>query len=200
MSGIEAYIPGATAVGVVFNDGVVLAAEKRLALGNFIMSKGVKKVFQITQSTGAACAGMIADMQVLVRNVQAIVKVREMELRRPMKANSVTKLMSVIMFERRMFPLLTQVILGGVDDGANIYVLDPLGSVIPDKYASVGSGSEIAIGVIESEYKEGMDEKTAKELVLKAIKASSQRDSASGDGADLLVIKKNGSYEENVMF
>ena len=200
MSGIEAYIPGATAVGLVFNDGVVLAAEKRLALGNFIMSKGVKKVFQITQSTGAACAGMIADMQVLVRNVQAIVKMREMELRRPMKANSVTKLMSVIMFERRMFPLLTQVILGGVDDGANIYVLDPLGSVIPDKYASVGSGSEIAIGVIESEYKEGMDEKKAKELALKAIKASSQRDSASGDGADLLVIKKNGSYEENVTF
>src|SRR5579875_961389 len=180
MSGIEAYIPGATAVGLVFNEGVVLAAEKRMVLGNFIMSKGVKKVFQITPTAGAACAGMIADMQVLVRNVQAIVKMREMELKRPMKANSITKLMSVIMFERRMYPLLTQVIL--------------------DKYASVGSGSEHAIGVIESEYKDGLDENSAKELAKKAIKASSQRDSASGDGADILVLKKNGSYEENVSF
>src|SRR5579884_4443262 len=200
MSGREQYIPGATAVGVVFKDGVVLAAEKRLALGNFIMSKGAKKVFPITEYTGAACAGMIADMQVLVRNVQAIIKMREMELHRPIKPNSVTKLMSVIMFERRMYPLLTQVILGGVDNGGSIYVLDPLGSVIPDKYASVGSGSELAIGVIESEYKDGLDENSAKELAKKAIKASSQRDSASGDGADILVLKKNGSYEENVSF
>lgn len=199
MSGIEQYIPGATAVGVVFKDGVVLAAEKRLALGNFIMSKGAKKVFPITEYTGAACAGMIADMQVLVRNVQAIIKMREMELHRPIKPNSVTKLMSVIMFERRMFPLLTQVILGGVGDEASIYVLDPLGSVIPDKYAVIGSGSEIAIGVIESEYKEDMDEKAAKELALKAIKASSQRDSASGDGVDMLVITKQGGREESIV-
>jgi proteasome beta subunit len=199
MSGIEQYIPGATAVGVVFKDGVVLAAEKRLALGNFIMSKGAKKVFPITEYTGAACAGMIADMQVLVRNVQAIIKMREMELHRPIKPNSVTKLMSVIMFERRMYPLLTQVILGGVGDEASIYVLDPLGSVIPDKYAVIGSGSEIAIGVIESEYKEDMDEKAAKELALKAIKASSQRDSASGDGVDMLVITKQGGREESIV-
>jgi proteasome beta subunit len=198
MSGIEQYIPGATAVGIVFKDGVVLAAEKRLALGNFIMSRGAKKVFPITEYTGAACAGMIADMQVLVRNVQAIIKMREMELHRPVKPNSVTKLMSVIMFERRMFPLLTQVILGGVGEEASIYVLDPLGSVIPDKYAVIGSGSEIAIGVIESEYKEDIDEKTAKELTLKAIKASSQRDSASGDGVDMLVITRNGIHEESV--
>jgi proteasome beta subunit len=196
MSGIEQYIPGATAVGLVFKEGVILAAEKRLALGNFIMSKGVKKVFPITETTGAACAGMIADMQVLVRNVQAIVKMREMELHRAVKANSVTKLMSVIMFERRMYPLLTQVILGGVDAEASIYVLDPLGSIIPDKYACVGSGSEIAIGVIESAFKDGMDENAARDLAIKAIKASAMRDSASGDGVDLLVITKNGSREE----
>ncbi|MEM0286727.1 MAG: proteasome subunit beta [Nitrososphaerota archaeon] len=197
---IEAYIPGATAVGVVFKDGVILAAEKRLALGTFIMSKGAKKVFPITSNTGAACAGMIADMQVLIRNVQAIIKIREMELRRRITANSVTKLMSVIMFERRLFPLLTQVILGGVDDSPSIYVLDPLGSVIPDKYACVGSGTELAIGILESEYRDDMSESEAKNLALKAIKASVQRDSASGDGVDMLVITKDGSKEETIAF
>ncbi|MDG6928472.1 MAG: proteasome subunit beta [Nitrososphaerota archaeon] len=197
---IEAYIPGATAVGVVFKDGVVLAAEKRVALGTFIMSRGGKKVFPITPNTGAACAGMMADMQVLTRNVQAIVKLREMDLRRRVSANSVTKLMSVIMFERRMFPLLTQVILGGVDEEPSIFVLDPLGSVIPDKYACIGSGTELAIGVLESEYKDGMTEKQAKDLVLKAIKASTQRDSSSGDGVDILVITREGSREEAAAF
>ncbi|MEM3267323.1 MAG: hypothetical protein QXR69_01375, partial [Conexivisphaerales archaeon] len=153
-----------------------------------------------TSNTGAACAGMIADMQVLIRNVQAIIKIREMELRRRITANSVTKLMSVIMFERRLFPLLTQVILGGVDDSPSIYVLDPLGSVIPDKYACVGSGTELAIGILESEYRDDMSESEAKNLALKAIKASVQRDSASGDGVDMLVITKDGSKEETIAF
>ena len=42
-----AWMPGATTVGVVFDDGVILAAEKRVTYGYFIMSKGGKKVFKV---------------------------------------------------------------------------------------------------------------------------------------------------------
>jgi proteasome beta subunit len=194
----ESYIPGATAVGIVFKDGVVLAAEKRFAYGNFIMSKTGKKLFVLNSTTGAAFAGMIGDMQVLARNMQSFIRMREMEIRRKMTPNSVAKLMSVVMYNRKMAPFLNQVILAGVDESPSIYILDALGSVIPDKYAVVGSGTEIAIGVVESEYVDGLDEEKAKQLAVKSIKAASQRDASSGDGVDVMVISKAGIKEEKV--
>ena len=58
------FMPGATAVGITFSEGVVPAAEKRVSYGNFVINKNTKKTFLVTDYVGAACAGMIADMQV----------------------------------------------------------------------------------------------------------------------------------------
>ena len=190
-------MPGATAVGVSFDNGVVLASEKRVSYGNFVVNKNTKKTFQVTDHVGAACAGMIADMQILVRQVGALAKIRKLETRRIVPPNSIAKMMSVIMFERRFFPLLTQVIVGGIDTNTRIYTLDPLGSVLPDEYAAVGSGAEMALGVMDSEYKTKMSEEMAKALAIKAIKSSVQRDSASGDGIDLLVVRRDQQLEES---
>lgn len=194
------FMPGATAVGISFANGVTLAAEKRVSYGNFVINKQTRKIFSVTESVGAACAGMIADMQVLVRQVEALAKIRKLEIRRNVATNSVAKLMSVIMFERRFFPLLTQVIVGGVDTKSQIYTLDPLGSLLPDEYASVGTGAEMALGVLDSEYKPSITAEQSKELALKAIRSSIQRDSASGDGIDLLVITKGGHAQESLSF
>jgi proteasome beta subunit len=102
------------------------------------------------------------------------------------------------MFERRFFPLLTQVIVGGVDGKPQIYTLDPLGSLLPDEYAAVGTGAEMALGIMDAEYKREFSEEKAKELAIKAIKSSIQRDSSSGDGIDLLMINSNGYREESL--
>jgi proteasome beta subunit len=192
------FMPGATAVGITYQDGIVLAAEKRISYGNFVVNKNTKKIFTITDQVASACAGMVADMQVLTRQVGALAKIRKLETRRDMATNSVAKLMSVIMFERRYFPLLTQVIVGGVQTTPEIYTLDPLGSLLPDNYAAVGTGAEMALGIIDAEYKKNMLEDTSKKLAIKAVKSSIQRDSASGDGIDVLTITKKGIEEESL--
>ena len=192
------FMPGATAVGISFDNGVVLASEKRVSYGNFVVNKNTKKTFHVTDHVGAACAGMIADMQILVRQVEALAKIRKLETRRNVAPNSVAKMMSVIMFERRFFPLLTQVIVGGIDKKPEIYTLDPLGSVLPDDYAAVGTGAEMALGVLDSEYRGNISEKDAKELAIKAIKSSIQRDSGSGDGIDILFVTRNPQRDESL--
>lgn len=194
------YMPGATAVGIAFKGGVVVAAEKRVAYGTYVVSKTGRKVFKISDKVGAACAGLIGDMQVLMREISAYVKIRELEMRRDLPPNSVAKLLSVIMFERRFAPFITQIVIGGVDDKPLVYVLDPLGSIIPDKYASVGSGAEMAIGVIENEFTDNMSEDAAKNLAVKSIKSSIQRDAASGDGIDIMIITQSGIREETINF
>ncbi len=196
----EQFMPGATAVGITFTNGVVLAAEKRISFGNYVVSKTGKKTFRITDHVGAACAGMVADMQILIRQIEALAKIRALESRREMPPNSIAKLVSVMLFERRYFPLLTQVIIGGVNGKPLIYTLDPLGSLLPDEFAAAGTGAEIAIGVIETAFKSGMTEKDAKELAVKSIRSAISRDAASGDGVDILVITKNGCKEESIKF
>lgn len=191
-------MPGATAIGITCGDGIVLGAEKRISYGNFVVNKNTKKVFAITHNVAAACAGMVADMQVLMRQVTALSRIRKLEIRRDVATNSIAKLMSVIMFERRYFPLLTQVVVGGTDPSPQIYTLDPLGSLLPDDYAAVGTGAEMALGVLDSEYKKDISIEVARNLAVKAIKSSIQRDSASGDGIDLVIITDKGIQEDTI--
>jgi proteasome beta subunit len=192
------FMPGASVVGISYNDGVILAADKRVSFGNFVVNKNIKKTFTVTDHVGAACAGMVADMQVLVRQVEALAKIRRLETRREVAPNSIAKLMSVIMFERRYFPLLTQVIVGGINERPEIYTLDPLGSVLPDDYAAVGTGAEGALGIMDAEFKPNMSEEKVRELASRAIRSAVQRDASSGDGIDILFITKSGHREETV--
>jgi len=73
-----------------------------------------------------------------------------------------------------------------------------LGSLIEDKFATVGTGSEVAIGVLEAGYREGLSLSEAKDLVVKAIRSAIARDAASGDGIDVMTITKAGVGEETL--
>lgn len=195
------YIPGATTVGVVFADGLILASEKRVSYGYLVVSRVGKKVFKIADHIGAACAGLVSDMQILVREVEAYASLFNLDAGRPMSVRSAAKVMSNLLFVRRLFPLITQTIVGGMDDeGPSLYALDVLGSVMPDKYAVVGSGAEIAIGVLEEGYKDGVSLEEAKDLVVRAVKSAVSRDVMSGDGIDFLIITKDGISEESMKF
>ena len=194
----EYYLPGATTVGVVCKDGVILAAERRVTYGYFVMSKSGKKVFKIAEKIGAACAGIVADMQILTREVGAYLNLYSYEREQSITVRTAAKLMGSMLFERRYFPYLAQTIVGGIDEaGPKLFVLDPLGSVIEDKFTAVGSGSEIAMGLLESDFKDGMAVEDAKGLVRKAVKAASARDIGSREGIDMLIITNSGIREEH---
>jgi proteasome beta subunit len=194
-------MPGATTLGVVFSGGVLLASEKRVTYGYFVTSKAGKKVFKIADHLGAACAGLVSDMQMLVREMEAYANLFNLDVGRRIPVKSAAKVMSNLLFARRLFPLITQTIVGGVDDeGASLHVLDILGSVIPDKYAAVGTGAEIAVGVLEENYREAMSVEDAKEMAIRAMKSALSRDSMSGNGVDFLIITKEGMREESESF
>jgi proteasome beta subunit len=195
------FIPGATTIGVTGKDCVILASEKRVSYGYLVVSKTGKKVFKINEHIGAACAGLMSDMQILIREVSAYGNLFSLDVGRPMSVRSAAKLMSNLLFNRRLAPLITQTIVGGVDsDGPSLYSLDPLGSVLPDKYTVVGSGTEIAMGVVEEGFKEGMSAEDAKALIIRAMKSAVSRDIMSGDGIDFLIITKEGIAEETMKF
>jgi len=197
--GAESYLPGATTIGLKCKDGVILASEKRVSYGFTLVSKAGKKVFKINNRLGLACAGMIADMQAITRTLAAEVNLYELENERIMPIKSAAKLLSVILFNRRYMPYLTETLIGGIDaEGPHLFVLDPIGSLIEDDYAVLGTGAKIAIGIIETEYRKGLAVKEGRELAIKAIKAAISRDAVSGDGIDILCITNEGAAEESI--
>lgn len=197
--GEEPFMPGATTVGLVCSDGVLLASERRYSYGTFVMSKVAKKVFKITDNIGVACAGIIGDMQVMARETLAYMSLYQYERDRTASVRNAAKLLANLLSGRRMFPYLAQTIIGGMeDDKPGLYVLDPIGSVLEDKFAAVGTGAEIAMGVLESEYKEGLSLEEARPIVMRAIKSAMARDISSGDGVDVMMITRSGMKEESM--
>jgi proteasome beta subunit len=197
----EPYVPGATTVGMVCKDGVLLASERRYAYGSFVMSKSAKKVFPITDTIGAACAGIVGDMQVLTREARAWMSIYQYERERPATVKNTAKLIANLLSSRRMFPYLAETIIAGFSDGKpELYVLDPIGSVLPDKFAVVGTGAQIAIGVLELDYDEGLSVDEGEALLLRAVRSAIARDISSGDGVDLMVITEQGIREETPRF
>jgi proteasome beta subunit len=197
----EIYMPGATTVGLVCKDGAILASERRYSYGTFVMSKAAKKIFKITDNIAVGCAGIIGDMQVLSREALAYMSIFRYERGRAGTVKNTAKLMASLLSARRMMPYLAQTIIAGVDDGKpELFVMDPIGSVLADKFAAVGTGAEVAMGVLESEYRDGLSMEEAKPLVLRSIKSALARDISSGDGVDLMIITHEGIKEESHKF
>ena len=189
-------LQGATTVGLVCHNGVVLASEKRVSWGRMVMSRAGKKVFIITPNIGLAFAGLVSDMQALAREAVAYANLFGLDTNRPIGVKAMAKLISNLLFQRRLLPLLMETVVGGVDEeGPTVYALDPVGSVIPDKFVSAGSGAPIAMGLLEANYREDMSLEDGAALTLQAIKSAVARDAASGDGVDMLLIKADGIEE-----
>ena len=194
-------IQGATTIGLVCSDGVVLASDKRVSWGYLISSKRGKKVLKLTDNIGLAFAGLMSDMQALVREAEAYANLFRLEKGRPITTKAMSKLISNMLFNRRMMPLIMETLVGGVDpDGPQLYSMDLVGSLIPDDYISAGSGAPIAMGVLESDYSKGLDCEAGVQLALKAMKAAIARDAVSGDGIDLLILKAGGAEERTIPF
>jgi proteasome beta subunit len=91
--------------------------------------------------------------------------------------------------------LITEFIVGGFDDGPALFRVDLFGSITSEKYISSGSGSPIALGVLESEYSDDLDLDSAVRLAVKSLMASLSRDAATGNWIDLVAISERGVVE-----
>ena len=187
---------GTTTVGITYKDGIVLAADRRATAGHLIASKTAKKIYKIANHIGITTAGGVADTQNLGSVLKAEAVLFKLKTSSDISLKSISTLTSNILHSNRMFPLLAQILLGGVDSsGVHVFMLDPFGAQIKDKYLATGSGSLTAYGVLEDSYKDEMTEKVAANLAIRSVLAAQQRDSASGNGLLVVNISKKGYTE-----
>ncbi len=188
---------GTTTVGLVCKDGVVLAAEKKSTMGYLVASKETKKIFPVDKHIAMTIAGASGDAQTLVRYMRAELKLFAIQNKRRISVRGAATLLANILHSGRwtFLPYMVQLIIAGMDSsGPAIFSLDAIGgSEEEKKFFSTGSGSPIALGVLEDSYKEGLNIKEGSAIALRAIRAAIERDIGSGGRAiDVATITEKG--------
>jgi proteasome beta subunit len=187
---------GTTTLGMVCKDGVVIATEKRATMGTLIAHKNTQKLYKIDEHLALATAGLVGDLQVLARYLNAEANLYRLKRDARMPVKSAATLMSNILNQRKFYPYYVQLVLGGYDStGGHVYSLDAAGGAIPDKYTSAGSGSPYVYGVLEDNYRDDMTASEGIDLAVRAITAAMNRDSASGGMINVAVINEDGFKE-----
>jgi len=186
---------GTTTLAMIAKDCVVLASDQRATMGFLIANKTAKKIYKITNRIGATIAGSVADAQQIMDLLIAEAKLFEIQRGRPIRVKALTRLLSNILFQGRGAYMLGSLVGGFDDEGPQVFYTDPIGSVVPDNYVSSGSGSPVALGVLEAEYSENLPKKKAIDLAVRAIAAAIERDAATGNSILVSVIDKDG-YQE----
>ena len=185
---------GTTTLGIVCKDGVVLAADKRATAGHMIVDKRTLKVHKITDDVAVTIAGTVSDAQLLIKLIRAELKLKEVRTYKRPSMKEAANLLGGLLYSsiRRpsMIPGIAHFLLGGKDtSGVHLYDLYPDGSVTLIKdFVSSGSGSVFAYGVLETQYSPDMIVEEGIKLAIKAVNTALQRDSASGNGIDVVVV------------
>ena len=202
---------GTTTITIKCKDGIIMAADKRATAGHFIANKKVEKVFPISDNIAITIAGLVSDAQLLTKYIKAEIKLREIKTGRQITVSEVANLLAGMSYSNiRNFsavPGIVGFLVGGEDvNGFSSYEIGIDGSLTEiDEYASDGSGSLFAYAVLEDKYHKDLSLKEAEDLAVNGLEIAQRRDSASGNGYDVVRIAGKGvekvaSYQYDVKF
>ncbi|HEU4445044.1 MAG TPA: proteasome subunit beta [Nitrososphaeraceae archaeon] len=188
---------GTTTCALTCNDGVVLAADTRASAGFFIADRHVMKIQKVDRHLGMTIAGGVADAQNLVDIMRYNANIYRLTNRELMPIKSAARLCSNVLFNQRYFPYYVQIILAGFDNkvGGQIYNIDLFGSMTSEKFISTGSGSPVAYGYLESEFKDNLSVNDSYKIAIQAVAAAIRRNAGTGDSINAVIIDKDGYHE-----
>ncbi|MCH8983271.1 MAG: proteasome subunit beta [Acidobacteria bacterium] len=182
---------GTTVLAVRFDNGVVMAGDRRATEGHFVAHRRIRKVFPADSLSAVAIAGtaglaieMVKLFQVELEHYEKIEGVR---LSLEGKASFLARLV------RGQLPMAFQGLVvvplfAGFDereDRGRLYSFDVVGGRYEEiDFGGTGSGFREAKAFMRTEYRDDMTGDEAAELAVRALVAAAQEDTATG-GPDL---------------
>ena len=188
---------GTTTCALTCKDGVVLAADTRASAGLFIADRHVMKIQKVDGHLAMTIAGGVADAQNLVDVMRYNANIYRLQNKEPIPTKAAARLCSNVLFNNRYFPYYVQIIMAGFlpAEGSVIYNIDLFGSMTTERFISTGSGSPVAYGYLESEFKDNMSVDEGYKVAMQAIAAAIRRNAGTGDNINVVIIDANGYRE-----
>lgn len=185
---------GTTTVALVCKNGIVFAADKQASAGSVVASKTQQKIFQIDDNIAVTIAGSLGDAQNLVSLLKAEIALRKIR-EKQLTTRAVASLTSSILHGSRAFPYIAWLVMGGYSGEPCAFSIDPFGGISEDVCIAMGSGMQVAYGVLEDQFTEGLDLEEGIDLAVRAIRSAINRDLATGGGIAVSIITLEGYRE-----
>jgi proteasome beta subunit len=186
---------GTTTIGMMCKDALVIASESKSTMGYLVSSKDAQKVFQVDDKIAITTAGGAGDTLAIIRVLKAeIALYKNMRNAQEFSVKATINLLANVLQSSRYYPLMAMLVVGGYDkSGFRLYSIDPLGGFEEEKnFTATGSGSPMAYGVLEADWKEGMSKEEGIRLAARAINSARERDIFSGGKLQAVVITRDG--------
>lgn len=170
----EAVRRGATAIGIVCEDGVALVAHKSIG-SKLLVGDSLKKIFSIDDHISATASGLVADARRLIDTARVEAQKHKLAYSEPAGVEQIGKQVCDVMQIYTQYggirPFGVSLLIGGVDDsGAHLFEAEPSGALTGYKADAVGSGKKEVEEFFEKEYKEGLTLEEGVVLCFKALK------------------------------
>jgi len=169
----EAVKTGSTSIGVVTQDGVVLAAHKRIS-SPLVVGDSHEKIFQIDSHIGACSSGLVADARKLVDYARL-----EAQRHRLLYNDAVPiELLAKHVGDHVQFftqyggvrPYGVSLLLAGIDDQPHLFETDPSGALFEYKATAIGAGKKTVEEIFEKEYKDSLSLPEGIALAIKGLR------------------------------
>lgn len=191
---------GTSLVGIVCKDGIIMGADRRSTAGNIVMNKDSQKIHKINDYVAASYTGSVSDIQLTGKVLAAELRLKELKTKSRPTIDEAANLLAMLVYRNirtpSMVPSIVGTLIAGVneDGSTGLYTIEPAGSVVKvkDFDANFSSGMPYILGLLEREWKKDMTIQQGIDLAIEALKASTQRDTGSGNGIDVFTITKDG--------
>lgn len=194
---------GTSVLGIVYADGVMVAADVLASYGSLARFRDVPRVERINSSTVLACGGDYADYQFLSSAIQQ--KIIDEECAHDgheLTPKALYSWLTRVHYNRRskFDPLWCNWIIGGLNDGKPFLgFVDKLGAAFESDCIATGYGAMIALPLMREALERNggpLSRQQAQELMEKCIQVLYYRDARSYPKYHLAVVNKDGATLE----
>jgi proteasome beta subunit len=185
-----------TTVGIKTPEGIVLATDRRATAGYYVADKDVVKIEPLDADSAITIAGSVAQAQAYAHMLRLNLEYTKGRRGWALSPQELAKLAAHSI--QRAGGIYGQFILATRGaDGLSLWDVGGDGSLIQKRdFTVTGSGTGPAVGVLESaDWAKVKGVKDALELAKRAVRASTQRDVASGNGLVVYTLPTQGPYE-----
>ncbi|MEL9914750.1 MAG: archaeal proteasome endopeptidase complex subunit alpha [Thermoplasmatales archaeon] len=193
----EAVKRGTTAIGIIFQDGAILMADKRIKSG-LIDERSIEKIFAIDGHIGAATSGLIGDARILIDHARIQAQSEKVTYGQEIIVESLVKKVCDLLQQYTQYggvrPFGASLLITGIDEtGISLYETDPSGLSTGYKADAIGYGRDAAMELLEKEYRSNMSLKEAADLGYRALKAGLEQGQTLGT-VSVGLIKKGEKF------
>lgn len=189
----EAVRTGATSIGIVCKDGVVLTAHKHVS-SKLAVSESHEKIFQIDAHIAASSSGLVADARKLIDFARLECQKHRLSYSKEMPIESLSKSISNhIQFYTQyagVRPYGVSLLIAGADGKNQLFETDPSGALFGYKACAIGSGKKTAEAILEKEYSDNLTTEEGLTLAIKALKKVTN-EKLTPTTMDITIVKKN---------